>query len=96
MLLRLLKTHLAAYRGPLVLVVVFQLFQTIAALYLPTLNASIIDQGIATGDNAYIWRTGAIMLGVTLLQVVFSIIAVYWGAHASMGFGRDVRSAIFH
>ena len=74
----------------------FQLLQTIAALYLPTLNASIIDQGIATGDNAYIWRTGAIMLGVTLLQVVFSIVAVYWGAHASMGFGRDLRSAIFH
>ncbi len=96
MLLRLLKTYLADYRGPLVLVVVFQLFQTLAALYLPTLAADIIDKGIATGDNAYIWRTGAIMLGVTLLQVAFSITAVYWGSRTSMGFGRDLRSAIFH
>ena len=68
-----------------------QLVGTMASLYLPSLNADIIDKGVATGDTAYIWRTGGLMLGVTLVQIVCSIAAVYFGARAAMGFGRDVR-----
>ncbi len=96
MLKRLLVDHLRASRRLLVLVVVFQTVQTIAALYLPTLNADIIDQGIAKGDTPYIWRIGAVMLVVTLVQIAFAIAAVYCGSKASMGFGRDVRASLFH
>ena len=67
-----------------------------ASLYLPSLNADIIDNGIARGDTGYIMATGGSMLAVTLLQVVCSIAAVYFGARTAMGFGRDVRSALFH
>ncbi len=96
MLLRLLKTYLRPYQRPLTMVVLFQLVGTIAALYLPRLNADIIDNGVATGNTSYIFTTGGYMLAVTLLQVVCSITAVYFGARTAMGFGRDVRAAIFH
>jgi ATP-binding cassette subfamily B protein len=96
MLLRLLRTFLRRYRRVLVAVAVFQFLQTLGTLYLPTLNANIIDKGILAGDNGYIWRTGILMLGITLVQVVFAIWAVYYGSRASMGFGRDVRGALFH
>ncbi len=95
MLLRLLRTYLRPYRGPLTAVVIFQLIGTIASLYLPALNADIIDQGVAKGDTAYIMSTGGIMLAVTVLQIVCTIIAVYFGARTAMGFGRDVRAALF-
>ena len=96
MLRRLLITFLVKYRWLLVAVVLLQLVQTIATLYLPSLNAKIIDKGIATGDHAYIWRIGLIMLAITCVQVCFSISAVYFGSRTAMGFGRDVRSALFH
>jgi ATP-binding cassette subfamily B multidrug efflux pump len=96
MLIRLLRTHLQPYKKLLAGVVVLQLFGTIASLYLPSLNADIIDKGISRGDTGYIWHTGGWMLLVTGLQIVCSIGAVYLGARAAMGFGRDVRSAIFH
>ena len=96
MLLRLLKTYLAPYRRPLTFVVLFQLVGTIAALYLPRLNADIIDNGVAKGDTNYIFSTGGYMLAVTLLQIICSIFAVYFGAKTAMGFGRDVRGALFH
>jgi ATP-binding cassette subfamily B protein len=80
----------------LVAVCVLQFCQTIATLILPTLNAKIIDDGIATGDNAYILRVGALMLAITLVQICFAVAAVYYGSRASMGFGRDVRSNLFH
>ena len=95
MLIKLLRQYLRAYSGPLTAVVVLQLIGTIASLYLPTLNADIIDNGVATGDTGYIWRTGGMMLAVTLLQVVCSIAAVYFGSRTAMGFGRDVRAGIF-
>jgi ATP-binding cassette, subfamily B, multidrug efflux pump len=95
-LVRLLRSHLGPYRRVLIAVCVLQFLQTIATLYLPTLNAKIIDDGIATGDNAYILRTGAVMLGITVVQICFAIGAVYYGSRASMGFGRDVRSDLFH
>ncbi|MCU1367950.1 MAG: Xenobiotic-transporting ATPase, partial [Ilumatobacteraceae bacterium] len=96
MLVRLLKTHLAKYRWLIVAVVVLQLVQTTCTLYLPSLNAKIIDRGIATGDHGYIWRIGLIMLAITCVQVFFSIGAVYYGSRTAMGFGRDVRSGLFH
>jgi ATP-binding cassette, subfamily B, multidrug efflux pump len=95
MLIPLLRSHLRPLRHLLAAVVVLQSIQTAAVLTLPTLNADIIDNGIATGDLAYIWRTGAIMLGVTVVQVVFAIGAVWFGARAAMGFGRDVRRDLF-
>jgi ATP-binding cassette, subfamily B, multidrug efflux pump len=95
MMLRLLKTYLLPYRKLLGLVLVFQTVQTIMTLLLPAINANIIDKGVVTGDTAYIWREGALMLGVTLVQVVFAIIAIYYGARAAMSFGRDVRAALF-
>ncbi|MGH3762151.1 ABC transporter ATP-binding protein [Actinophytocola sp.] len=96
MLTRLLRTYLRAYRGELTAVVVLQLIGTIATLYLPSLNADIIDFGIARGDTDYIVSTGGWMLTVTMLQIVCSVGAVYFGARTAMAFGRDVRSAIFH
>ncbi len=94
-MIRLFRTYLRPYRGALLLVVLLLLVQAVATLLLPDLNAEIINNGIVKGDNAYILRTGALMLAVSLLLGVASILAVYWGAKASMGFGRDVRSAIF-
>jgi ATP-binding cassette, subfamily B, multidrug efflux pump len=96
MLLSLLRTHLRPYTRPMLLVVLLQLVGTIASLYLPSLNADIIDKGIARGDTGYILTTGGWMLTVTLLQIVCSISAVYFGARTAMSFGRDVRRAVFH
>jgi ATP-binding cassette subfamily B protein len=96
MIIRLLRSHLRPYRAVLVAVAVLQFLQSIATLYLPSLNAKIIDNGIATGDTAYIWRTGALMLVITVVQICFAIGAVYFGSRASMGFGRDVRGDLFH
>ncbi|HUP73566.1 MAG TPA: ABC transporter ATP-binding protein [Acidimicrobiales bacterium] len=96
MLIRLLRTHLRDYRGALAAVVALQLVQTSATLYLPSLNANIIDKGIARNDHGYIWRTGSMMLLVTLVQVVFAVIAVYYGSRTAMGFGRDLRRNLFH
>ena len=96
MLNRLLFTYLRPYRRELSIVLVLQLIGTIASLYLPSLNADIIDNGVARGDNDYILRAGTWMLGVSLLQIVCSVIAVRFGARTAMAFGRDVRSGIFH
>ncbi len=96
MLTRLLRTYLQPYWLALLIVVVLQLFSTMASLYLPSLNADIIDKGVAKGDTGFIFATGSWMLLVTLVQIACSIAAVYYGAGAAMGFGRDLRSAIFH
>jgi ATP-binding cassette subfamily B protein len=79
----------------LTLVLVLQAIQTAAALTLPTLNADIIDNGVLQGDNGYIWRTGAVMLGFSFVQILFVIAAVWFGAQAAMSFGRDLRRDIF-
>ncbi|MEA2549964.1 MAG: ATP-binding cassette, subfamily multidrug efflux pump [Chloroflexota bacterium] len=91
----LLRTYLAPYRGRLLLVMALLLVQAIGNLYLPDLNADIINNGVARGDNDYILRTGGLMLGVTGLLGIAAIVGVYWGARVAMGFGRDLRSAIF-
>jgi ATP-binding cassette subfamily B protein len=93
--MRLLRERLRPYTANLVFVVVLQLISTIASLYLPSLNADIIDKGVARGDTGYITSTGMTMLAVTLVQIACSIGAVYFGARTAMGFGRDVREAIF-
>ncbi|MGP4033384.1 ABC transporter ATP-binding protein [Pseudarthrobacter sp. 1C304] len=95
MLWKLLVEYLRPQRGLLLAVVVFQLAASIASLYLPTLNADIIDQGVAQGDTDYILRTGGVMLLVTLLQIACTIAAVYFGANAATAMGRDVRGAVF-
>jgi ATP-binding cassette subfamily B protein len=69
--------------------------QTILGLYLPNLTADIINNGVAKGDIPYIWRTGGVMLGVTLVQGIIAIIAVYWASRTSMGVGRDLRGSVF-
>ncbi|HEY3573187.1 MAG TPA: ABC transporter ATP-binding protein [Arthrobacter sp.] len=95
MLWKLLVRYLQPQRRLLVAVVVFQLAQSMASLYLPTLNADIIDLGVATGDTGYILRVGSLMLFITLLQIACAVTAVYFGAKAAMGMGRDLRGAIF-
>jgi ATP-binding cassette subfamily B multidrug efflux pump len=94
-LLSLLRTYLRPYQRPIAVIVVFQLVSTIASLYLPGLNAQIIDQGVVTGDTGYIISTGAVMLAVTVLQIVCSIVAVYFGARTAMALGRDLRESVF-
>ncbi len=95
-LIPLLRTYLRPYARPLLAVVVLQLAATIASLYLPTLNADIIDNGVSTGDTGYIVRVGIVMLAITLVQVVCTIVAVWFGARTAMAFGRDVRGGVFH
>ncbi|CAI7981163.1 Uncharacterized ABC transporter ATP-binding protein MT1311 [Frankia sp. Hr75.2] len=95
MLTRLLRNHLPPYSRPIALLVVLQLTATLAMLYLPTLNADIIDNGVVPGDTGYIVRLGGIMLGVTFLQAVCSAAAVFFGARTAMGVGRDIRAAVF-
>ncbi|MEP6477755.1 MAG: ABC transporter ATP-binding protein [Rhodoglobus sp.] len=96
MLLKIIGRYLRPHLKLLVGVIVFQLLQSIASLYLPTLNADIIDNGVSKGDTNYILGNGAIMLGVTVIQIVCSITAVYFGARVAMGLGRDLRAAVFH
>ena len=96
MLKELLSTVLAKYKRYIWLVVAFQAVQSIAGLYLPTVNADIIDNGVVKNDVPYIWQMGGIMLGVTIVQITFSVGAVYYGSKVAMGFGRDVRRSLFH
>ncbi|AEI12396.1 ABC transporter ATP-binding protein [Cellulomonas gilvus] len=95
MLVRLLREHLRPYAVAVSAVVVLQLVQTLATLYLPSLNARIIDEGVVPGDIDRIMRLGGVMLAISLLQVVCAIVAVWFGARAAMGFGRDVRARLF-
>ncbi|MFE3199850.1 ABC transporter ATP-binding protein [Embleya sp. NPDC059237] len=95
MLIRLLRAHLRPYAKPIGLVVLLQLVQTLATLYLPTLNADLINHGVVAGDTGYILRVGGAMIGVTLVQIVCAAVAVYFGARIAMGVGRDIRSAVF-
>lgn len=92
---RLLVSYLAPYRRQIIILVVFQAFQTAASLLLPILNAELINFGVLRGDNAFIRETGWKMLGLTLIQVGFTIAAVRLGAMAAMGFGRDIRRELF-
>ncbi|MEU6053018.1 ABC transporter ATP-binding protein [Streptomyces xanthochromogenes] len=95
MLIRLLRSHLGPYKKPIALLVLLQLLQTSATLYLPTLNANIIDNGVVNGDTGYILGHGGIMIAVSLVQVFCNIGAVFYGARTAAALGRDVRAAVF-
>ncbi len=93
---QLFKSHLGPYRNVLLIVVVLQAISTIAALTLPTINANLIDNGVLKGDNDYILTMGAVMLFFAFVQISFASAAVWFGARAAMGFGRDIRRDLFH
>ncbi len=95
MLVGLLRAYLRPYRRPITAVVVLQLFSTIATLYLPTLNAEIIDNGVVKGDTSYILGAGGVMLAVSVVQMACSVGAVYFGSGTAMAFGRDMRREVF-
>jgi ATP-binding cassette subfamily B multidrug efflux pump len=95
MLIRLLRKYLRPYVREVTIVVVLVLIQAIGNLYLPNLNADIINNGIAKGDVNYIWRTGAVMLAITLVLGVIAVGGVYWASLTSQGLGRDLREAVF-
>jgi ATP-binding cassette subfamily B protein len=94
-MIRLLVKYLRPYFGLMGLLILLQLAQTLAGLFLPSLNATIIDQGVAKGDHGVIWGFGSLMLGVSLVQIVAQIAATWCGARASMSMGRDIRGAVF-
>ena len=96
MLVRLLREYLRPYWTPIAFVVLLQLVQTLATLYLPTLNADIIDKGVMNGDTGYIIRIGEVMLAVSLVQIICQGGAVFFGARTATVLGRDIRAALFH
>ncbi|MGW1216960.1 ABC transporter ATP-binding protein [Streptomyces californicus] len=95
MLIKLLRVHLAPYKKPIALLVLLQLLQTCATLYLPSLNADIVDNGVVTGDSGYILEFGGLMIAVSVLQILCNIGAVFYGARTASALGRDVRAAVF-
>ncbi|MFM9034263.1 MAG: ABC transporter ATP-binding protein [Mycobacterium sp.] len=95
MLLALVRRYIRPYRRPVAMVMVLQTLSALASLYLPGVNAAIIDDGVATGNTALIARLGLVMLVVTALQGACAVGAVYFGSRAGMGFGRDLRAAMF-
>ncbi|WP_300599039.1 ABC transporter permease, partial [uncultured Nocardioides sp.] len=95
MLVPLLRQRLTPYRSWLVAVVALQFVGVLAMLYLPSLNASIIDDGVVPGDTALIWRLGGVMLAVSCVQIVCSVGAAWFGARTATAFGRDLRRDLF-
>ncbi len=94
-MIRLLRRYLGAYKGQIAIVLVLLLVQALTQLYLPDLNAEIINQGVATGDSNLILNVGLVMVGVTIILAITSLVAVYYSARVAMGFGRDLRAAVF-
>lgn len=94
-LLRILISRSKPYTGYVIAVLLLQALSTAATLYLPSLNAKIIDRGVAQVDIDYIWRTGGIMLIVAFIQVSAAIAAIWFGSRTAMGLGRDLRSEVF-
>ena len=92
---RTLRTYLRPYTGNIVAIIVLQLLSAAASLFLPTLNARIIDEGVAKADIPTIWNLGVLMLLVTGLQILGQGGAIWFGARTAMGFGRDLRAAVF-
>jgi len=96
MLIRLISSYVRPYRRWLAAVIVLQFFSTLAMLFMPSMNAKIIDKGVVTGDTNYILSEGGLMLLVALGQIVCSVGAVWFAARTAMSFGRDVRAGLFH
>lgn len=95
MLTHLLRVYLRPYARVITLIVALQLVQATANLLLPSLNADVIDEGVAKGDTGFILRTGGVMLAVTLVQAAAAITAVYFAARTAMAVGRDLRAGVF-
>ncbi|WP_120521518.1 ABC transporter ATP-binding protein [Arthrobacter celericrescens] len=95
MLLTLIRRYSKPYLPQILAVILFQLASTIATLYLPSLNAKIIDEGVSKGDTDYIWQTGALMLAVAFGQVITAVAGVYFGSRVAMSMGRDLRREVF-
>ncbi|MCX2748921.1 ABC transporter ATP-binding protein [Arthrobacter sp. MI7-26] len=95
MLVTLIRRYSKPYLPQILAVIIFQLASTIATLYLPSLNAKIIDEGVSRGDTNYIWQTGALMLAVAFGQVIAAIAGVYFGSRVAMAMGRDLRRDVF-
>jgi ABC-type multidrug transport system fused ATPase/permease subunit len=95
MLTRLLRTYLRPYSGKVGIVVALLATQTFGNLYLPNLNADIINDGFVKGNVHYIWTTGALMLAIALVLGVVAIVAVYYASKIAMGAGADIRSSVF-
>ncbi|AZS38532.1 putative ABC transporter ATP-binding protein [Microbacterium lemovicicum] len=95
MLVKLLTRYLSRYRALLAGVLLFQFIAAIASLFLPRLNADIIDKGVATGDTNFIWTTGSFMLAISLGQIIASVVATYFAARAAMSVGRDIRLDVY-
>ena len=95
MLIRLLRSYLRPYTRQIALVVALLVTQTIGSLYLPNLNADLINNGVVKGNIHYIWVTGAVMLGITLLLGVLSVVGVYFASRVAMGAGADMRGAVY-
>jgi ABC-type multidrug transport system fused ATPase/permease subunit len=95
MLTRLMRERLRPYRAQVAVVVALLMIQTVGNLYLPNLNADIINDGVVKGNVRYIFHTGALMLGITLVLGVVAIVAVYWASRVSMGVGADVRADVY-
>nr|WP_202434641.1 MULTISPECIES: ABC transporter ATP-binding protein [unclassified Streptomyces] len=90
-----MRTYLGPYRRPILLLVALQFLQTCASLYLPSLNADIIDNGVVQGDTGYILEFGGVMIAVSVVQVLCNVGAVYFGARTASALGRDVRASVF-
>ncbi|WP_405780988.1 ABC transporter ATP-binding protein [Streptomyces sp. NBC_00859] len=95
MLISLLRAYLRPYKKPMALLALLQLFQTCATLYLPTLNADIIDNGVVKGDSGYILSFGGLMIAISVVQVICNMGAVYFGARTAAALGRDIRAGVF-
>ena len=95
MLGKLLIRYLKPYKWLLLGVLAFQFVSALASLYLPSLNADIINNGVSKGDTEYIWSTGMFMLAISLGQIIAAIIATYFAAKAAMRAGRDIRNDVF-
>ncbi|WP_327297719.1 MULTISPECIES: ABC transporter ATP-binding protein [unclassified Streptomyces] len=95
MLISLLRTHLRPYKKPMAMLALLQLLQTCATLYLPTLNADIIDNGVVKGDSGYILSYGGLMIAISVVQVICNGGAVYFGARTASALGRDIRAGVF-
>ncbi|QWB30469.1 ABC transporter ATP-binding protein [Exiguobacterium acetylicum] len=94
-MIKLLK-RLTVYKWAVLAVLVLVFAQSMSDLYLPTLMADIIDKGVVTGDTAYIWKIGAVMLGITGIGALAAVAASYYSSKASMGLGRDIRRQVFN
>jgi ATP-binding cassette subfamily B protein len=94
-LLAILKKYLKPYKAIVWLALFLLLIQAVASLYLPSLNADLINNGVAKGNLSYIWKTGFLMLAASTVVIIVSIWLAYLSSKIAMGFGRDLRAAVF-